>query len=310
MASKTTRYNPLAKYGVSHVNTIVHLELYSYSPSAEGSIYTGHILSRKDLDRQLVKSESCTITIPELELTIPAHRGQLTTVEGLLRDVIADLGSDQPLRRVENEAAYNKIQSIIDSVKEILADDEDEDDDTDAVGEVKPRKAAEKDAPMKPFTIRLDDPAGNSFLEFIGSMSDPKWNMRTYRRTRQQNIDLGLINPDDEAEAEGEATGGGLEGENEEIFIFPGSCSSCGHKSDTLVKKVNIPYFKVRTRRVLKSVRKLNAYPRTFSSCPSIVTNVDIETTRSSRVLQSRSEVEKSLLGLKTEKTSVETSLR
>lgn len=164
----------------------------------------------------------------------------------MLRDVVADLGADQPLRRVENEVAYKKIQQIIDSIKEIFADHEDEDE--ESTGQV--QRAADKDAPMKPFTVTLDDPAGNSFLEFVGSMADPKWNMRTYRRTRQQNIDLGLVNPDAEPEVDAkqqqpdEQIGGGLEGENEEIYFFPGVCSSCGHKSDTYVKKVNIPYFK------------------------------------------------------------------
>ena len=110
--------------------------------------------------------------------------------------------------------------------------------------------AREKDEPVKPFTFTLDDPTGNSFVEFIGNMSDAKWNMRTYRRTYQQNVELGLVNTDAESEPEPSADseeriGGGLEGQNEEIFIFPGACSSCGHQSDTLVKKVNIPYFKV-----------------------------------------------------------------
>ncbi|GJE91067.1 zf-ZPR1-domain-containing protein [Phanerochaete sordida] len=211
----------------------------------EGTVYTVRILSREDLNRQLVKSESCTVTIPEFELTIPPHRGQLTTVEGLLRDVATDLSGDQPLRRVENEAAYNKIQAIIDNIKAVLADNEDEEDDKDESGRV--QRAADRDAPMKPFTVRLDDPAGNSFLEFVGSMADPKWNLRTYRRTRQQNVDLGLVAPDAEPEptvVQEDQIGGGLEGENEEIYVFPGSCSSCGHKSDTYVKKVNIPYFK------------------------------------------------------------------
>ncbi|KIP05495.1 hypothetical protein PHLGIDRAFT_36422 [Phlebiopsis gigantea 11061_1 CR5-6] len=214
----------------------------------EGTVYTLRILSREDLNRQLVKSESCTVTIPEFELTIPPHRGQLTTIEGLLRDVIADLGPDQPLRRIQDEATYNKIEAMLTNIKEILADAEDENAEDenaeDAVGPVQVRKASEK-APMRSFTVRLDDPAGNSFLEFLGSMSDPKWNMRTYRRTRQQNVDLGLISPDAEPDAGEEGPiGGGLEGENEEIYTFHGSCSSCGHPSDTLVKKVNIPYFK------------------------------------------------------------------
>ncbi len=211
-------------------------------------MYTARIMSRDDLDRQLVKSETCSVTIPEFELTIPPNRGSLTIVEGLLRDVMTDLSLDQPLRRIENEATYNKIETIINGLKEILADEEEEgeEEDKNTVGPVKVSKASKKDVPMKPFTVILDDPTGNSFIEFVGSMADPKWNLRTYRRTRQQNIDLSLINPDEEPEPErrDEEIGGGFEGQNEEIYIFPGSCSSCGHPSDTLVKKVNIPYFK------------------------------------------------------------------
>ncbi|OBZ66484.1 Zinc finger protein ZPR1 [Grifola frondosa] len=229
----------------------------------EGTVYTARILSRDDLDRQLVKSATCTVIIPEFELTIPHGRGQLTTVEGLIRDIILDLGADQPLRRAQNDAAYAKIQNILDGLKEILADSEDEDEDEEpsTPGEVKPRKASQRDAPMPPFTVRLDDPAGNSFIEFIGSMADPKWNMRTYHRTREQNVELGLIAPDEptpappvlpsaaagetaEKKEDEEQIGGGLEGENEEIYTFPGTCSSCGHPSATLIKKVNIPYFK------------------------------------------------------------------
>jgi len=30
---------------------------------------------------------------------------------------------------------------------------------------------------MKSFTIKLEDPAGDSFIEFVGSMADLKWNM-------------------------------------------------------------------------------------------------------------------------------------
>lgn len=221
-----------------------------------GTAYTVRILSREDLNRQLVKSATCTVIIPEFELTIPPSKGQLTTVEGLLRDIVADLSTDQPLRRIQAEETYKKIQSILDAIKEILGDNDDEDEET--VGPVK--KASEQDSPLKPFTVRLDDPAGNSFIEFVGSMADPKWNLRTYKRTKEQNIELGLVAEDasdgeltsakttqltSKAQAD-ELIGGGLEGENEEIFIFPGTCSSCGAHLDTLMKKVNIPYFKVR----------------------------------------------------------------
>lgn len=209
----------------------------------------------------------------------------MTTVEGLLRDTIADLGENQPLRRIENEAAYNKIQSIIDRAKDILGD-KDEEEDEDTTGPVQVKRAADLDAPMKPFTVTIDDPAGNSFLEFIGGMSDPKWNMRTYKRTRQQNIDLGLISADAEPEpetAQEDRIGGGLEGENEEIYIFPGSCSSCGHKSDTLIKKVNIPYFKVSSLYPDHADYEIDhLISRTFLSCLSIATFADTATTKSS----------------------------
>ncbi|KAI0731219.1 zf-ZPR1-domain-containing protein [Earliella scabrosa] len=217
----------------------------------EGAVYTVRVLTRDDLDRQIVKSNTCTVSIPEFELTIPPGRGQLTTIEGLIRDIIIDLGADQPLRRIENPVAYEKIESILERCRKIVPEDEEEVDEN-ATGPVNTKKASELDTPLEAFTIRLDDPAGNSFAEFVGSMADPKWNMRTYHRTREQNIELGLIAPDEPApepvkeidEKDVEQIGGGLEGENEEIFTFPGTCSSCGHPSNTLIKKVNIPYFK------------------------------------------------------------------
>lgn len=105
------------------------------------------------------------------------------------------------------------------------------------------------DKPMKPFTLKLDDPAGNSFIEFIGDMSDPKWNLRTYPRTLQQNVQLGLISLDAAAALQSE-TKQLPEGttpqeiSEDEVFEFPGTCSSCSKRVDTKMKRVNIPYFK------------------------------------------------------------------
>ncbi|KII85742.1 hypothetical protein PLICRDRAFT_115334 [Plicaturopsis crispa FD-325 SS-3] len=218
----------------------------------EGTIYTARILSRDDLNRQLVRSSTCTILIPELELTLPATRGQLTTVEGLVRDIATDLSTDQPLRRIQDEVSYTKIQALISKLKAILGDPED---DYDAEATT---KESREQLPMPAFTVKLDDPAGNSFIEFIGSMADPKWNMRTYPRTRQQNVDLGLIaedaetvEPPNEAVSIPASTGVAAvdaalstAGTDEEIFIFPGICSSCGQPLNTMMKKVVIPYFK------------------------------------------------------------------
>jgi zinc finger protein len=205
------------------------------------------IETRKDLNRQLVRSETCEIVIPELDLTLPpTSRAQLTTVEGLIRNIVADLSFDQPLRRIQDEVGFNAIQNIIDRLKLIVGGDENEEEESKAGPVI---TAAQRDSPMTPFTIRLDDPAGNSFVEFVGSMADPAWSFKTYQRTYQQNVALGLAVPGDEAEMAQDA--GSNEPENvpisdDEVLIFMGRCSSCAHPIQTRMKKVNIPYFKVR----------------------------------------------------------------
>ena len=202
-------------------------------------------MTRADLDRQLVKAETCTVTIPELELTIPPSKGQLTTVECLVRDIHRDLGMDQPLRRIQNPEAYAKIEALLDKLRGIINDQD------EGAGQVVEAGEADSDIPMQPFTLKMDDPAGNSFLEFVESMADPKWNMRTYHRTTEQNVMLGLVAPEETSlpisvtGADDEQISEKMEGANEEIYVFPGTCSSCGHHLDTLMKKVNIPYFKV-----------------------------------------------------------------
>ncbi|KAH9066578.1 zf-ZPR1-domain-containing protein [Lactarius vividus] len=204
----------------------------------EGAVYTARILSRQDLNRQIVKSETCTVTIPEYELTIPASKGQLTTVEGIIGDVIRDLSYDQPLRRIQDEDTFTKIQALVDKLKAIVPDED---------GNITPKGPVDSEAPVPPFTLKLDDPAGNSFIEFVDSMADPKWNLRTYRRTKEQNVTLGLVAADDPVVDEKEKPTEDApadDGGNEEIYVFPGICSSCGHPLDTMMKKVIIPYFK------------------------------------------------------------------
>ena len=237
--------------------------------TAEGTQYTLRHLSRDDLNRQIVRSGSCEVFIRELELTLPpTNRGQLTTVEGLLRDVVTDLNTDQPLRRIQDEEGWKRIEELLDKIRAILGSDDEEEDDSSGM-----KTRAEKDAdlpPMHPITLKLDDPSGNSFIEFVGSMADPKWNLRTYIRTLEQNIALGLVGVDDEVARKNEETkqrvtiqarayldvvekGEEAVGEDgivkpitdDEIFVFPGVCSSCGNPIETNMKKVNIPYFKV-----------------------------------------------------------------
>lgn len=65
-----------------------------------GAIYTCQISNKADLNRQIVKTDTASVKIPEVDFEIPAQRGQLTTIEGLLSTVVDDLESDQPVRKV------------------------------------------------------------------------------------------------------------------------------------------------------------------------------------------------------------------
>ncbi|KAI0285957.1 zf-ZPR1-domain-containing protein [Russula aff. rugulosa BPL654] len=207
----------------------------------EGTIYATRILSRQDLNRQMVKSETCTVTIPEYELTIPASKGKLTTVEGIIQEVINDLSYNQPLRRIQDEDTYTKIQILIDKLKAIVPDEN---------GGVS-TGTTNLEIPMPHFTVELDDPTGNSFIEFKDSMaSDPNWNFKTYRRTQEQNVALGLVAADASGDSgtdeqhDDTAETVPKDDPDEEIYVFPGVCSSCGHPLNTMMKKLVIPYFK------------------------------------------------------------------
>ncbi|KDN47102.1 hypothetical protein RSAG8_03879, partial [Rhizoctonia solani AG-8 WAC10335] len=232
-------------------------EIQSAGPIRElGTLYTARILDRSDLDRQLVKAERCNLVIPELELTIPASKGQLTTVEGIIQDTVRDLSLDQPVRRIQDPTTYEKIEALLAKLKDILGEEDDKDE-KETTGPVVTKGALKSDKPLKPFTVQLDDPTGNSWIEFYGSMDDPKWTMRQYERTPEQDAALGIGIGEDAApavQAKHVASAKDVidakRGEdddvvpNEEIYVFPGKCSSCSAPLDTMMKRVTIPYFK------------------------------------------------------------------
>jgi zinc finger protein len=244
-----------------------------YTP-ALGTIHTARILSRSDLNRQLIRAPTCTVRIPEFELTLPPMHGKqgggyLTTVEGLLRAIVKDLGMGQAERQVENTAAWEAIESLLSGLKAILEQEAKEDEKEHAEGKHEDGKGALQ------ITIILDDPAGNSFIEFIGSMADPQWHLQTYSRTKKDEVELGLASTaeDDPDEAEKE----------DDVAVFPGHCSNCGHAVETRMKKVVIPYFKVDIG-LPHSGSPLMSCSRISSSCRPTVINVDTETMKSNPV--------------------------
>ncbi|PON74170.1 Zinc finger, ZPR1-type [Trema orientale] len=128
----------------------------------------------KMLNRQVVKSESATIKILELDFEIPpeAQRGSLSTLEGILVRAADELEALQ----VEREKVDPQTAEAIDKFLLKL-------------------KACATGA--SPFTFILDDPAGNSFIENPFAPShDPSLSIKFYERSPEQQALLGyLVDP-------------------------------------------------------------------------------------------------------------------
>ncbi|KAJ1964162.1 nucleolar zinc-finger protein, partial [Dispira parvispora] len=177
----------------------------------------------------LVKSDSASVRLEELDLEIPAKTGSLTTIEGLLGHIHDDLSAMQPVRKISEPEVYAKIQQILDTLQ------------TYREGGI-------------PFTVVVDDPAGNSYIENTQfPKEDPKLHSQRYPRTHEQNVALGLAHPD-EAAPEESTTAAAQQSEAApeqepdvtpgEVLSFPANCSHCNAPSMTRMKMIDIPHFK------------------------------------------------------------------
>lgn len=217
----------------------------------KGSRYIFKIEDKADFSRQIVKSETATCMFTELELEIPPERGQLTNIEGLLLEMVLNLSVDQPARKEAQPEVYEKLAAFIERVQSCLNGDE---------GSL-------------PLTFYVDDPAGNSWVEFTPGQASHKWSMYEYNRTAEQNVFLGLISADDvaqqrqlESEQKKAATSSNvtstlnndnptssgfssndnndIENLSSEVQTFHATCSSCFKPCETNMKSVDIPHFK------------------------------------------------------------------
>lgn len=199
----------------------------------QGSKYAFKLSSLDDMERQLVKSDTAILRIEDLDIEVPAGRGRLTNVEGILSEVLKDLEGDQKLRKKEDPELYKKIDDVVQRLIKILV------------------------GGRFPFTISLYDPAGNSWIEPSPTDSETKgkYTHSQYARTPEQNEALGLGETSEEQNG-GSAEmvpqlqpedGGGLEdveileGQTYDLPVF---CPGCAKPAHMLVQMVNIPHFK------------------------------------------------------------------
>nr|XP_013011059.1 zinc finger protein ZPR1 [Cavia porcellus] len=181
----------------------------------QGVRYTLTVRGLEDMNREVVKTDSATTRIPELDFEIPAftQKGALTTVEGLITRAISGLEQDQPTRRASEEAIAERIDEFIVKLKEL-------------------KQVA------SPFTLIIDDPSGNSFVENPHApQKDDSLVITHYSRTLQQDEMLGL-------QAEGPEEKLEEEDLRNEVLQFNTNCPECNAPAQTNMKLVQIPHFK------------------------------------------------------------------
>lgn len=216
--------------------------------SEKGSKYVLVLENKADFNRQLVKSETATVKFHELDIEIPPKRGQLTNIEGVLSEMIEDLKSDQDQRKSLQPETYEKIEAIIAKIQSCI----------------------DGDVNSLPLTVSVDDPAGNSWIEYKPGEPSHKWSMYEYERTAEQNVFLGLMSAEDLAKHQEQeliakkqkstpiensensnpisrgfkSDESNIENLDNEVQTFKATCGSCYQSCDTHMKTVNIPHFK------------------------------------------------------------------
>lgn len=183
------------------------------------------ITSTEDMNRQIVKTDSATFKIPELNFEIPAftQKGCLSTLEGVMQRSIDGLLQEQPVRKVMDPKNAEKIEEFVGKMKKLMCVE-------------------------RPFSVIIHDPSGNSFIENPNApKDDPNLKFRFYLRTLEQNKSLGLAADDAVAEERPEIQlperTETLDLENE-VVTFENNCTVCNVMCTTNMKAVKIPHFK------------------------------------------------------------------
>lgn len=139
----------------------------------QGCSYELVVTNPRDLDRQLIKSDSATVRLKELDFEIPpmTQKGEISTIEGILKTAAKNLGLFQAERMETAPEVGAKVADVIMKLTMMASGAEN----------------------MLPFTIVVDDPAGNSFVQNLHApQPDPHMTSKHYNRTAAQDEALGL----------------------------------------------------------------------------------------------------------------------
>lgn len=197
----------------------------------QGSKYTLILNHIDDMERQLVKSDTAILRIEDLDIEVPPGRGRLTNIEGVMSEVLKDLEAGQSQRKKDEREIYEKVDVVVQSLVKLI-------------------NGAN-------FTISLDDPAGNSWIEPSpnDTSTKHKYVHKQYPRTAEQNAALGLgevaVGQNGATTAEVVPQIQPEEGDMEDVDILEGqtydlpvTCPGCMKPAHMLLQMINIPYFK------------------------------------------------------------------
>ncbi|KAM3923691.1 zinc finger protein ZPR1 [Leptodactylus fuscus] len=183
----------------------------------QGVRYSLSVRNKRDVNREVIKTDTAVTRIPEIDFEIPActQKGALTTIEGILERTIMGLQQEQPLRRAENTQVAEKIDEFIAKLQRL------------------------KDGET-PFTFIIDDPSGNSFVENpFAPQKDDALTVTHYKRSREQDSLVGIESVDGQKDPEEKP--GDL---RDEVLQFHTNCPECNAPAATNMKIVQIPHFK------------------------------------------------------------------
>lgn len=127
--------------------------------------------SLQDLNRQLIKSNNGVVHIPHIGFEIPkrTQQGVFTTLEGVLMKAAEDLEITLPLYKAQAPEEAVKLEAFMEKLKALVTPE------------------------AMPYTVILDDPSGNSFMENPQAPTpDPHLTATYYTRNVEQNHALGL----------------------------------------------------------------------------------------------------------------------
>lgn len=140
--------------------------------SPKGRKISLKVIESDDLSRDVLKSESCGLSIPEIELDLEPGTlgGRFTTVEGLLNIIHDELKANMSFASGDS-ALVEKKKKMEDFLSKL-------------------RDAME--LKLK-FTLILDDPLGNSYVQNLCAPDpDSQLEILEYERTFEQNEKFGL----------------------------------------------------------------------------------------------------------------------